>query len=199
MRTIPACALAGGRRGAQLERLPRIHCAASREFARLAAHRNRLSGDRGLVQHGDRTRDHAVHRHDLASAHQDRVADSDLIDRHVLDVRLGSAMGDFWRAIDQRSQVSLGASDGEILQNIAAGVHDRDDDPGEVLAERKRAGHRHKGDGVDPHAPREEVADHGDEQPCHNRRRAYGPAPVGPIAASKAPGEQAEREADRRD
>ena len=92
-----------------------------------------------------------------------RVTDSNLSTGTSSMVRVVPAMSDFWRAIDQRSQIPLGASDREILQNIAAGIHHRDDDPGEVLAERKRAGHRNKGDGVHPHSPRQEVADHRDE------------------------------------
>jgi len=63
-------------------------------------------------------------------------------------------MGKFWRTIDQGSQISLGSSDGKILQNIAAGVHDCDDNPGEVLVERKRARHGDEGDGVDAYPAR---------------------------------------------
>ena len=75
-------ALAGGGGGAHLEGLAGIDRAAARGLAACGASTgigSPVSAD--FVDHGARAGDHAVDRHDLAGAHQDRVADRDLLDR----------------------------------------------------------------------------------------------------------------------
>ena len=83
--------------------------------------------------------------------------------RHLLDAALGAAMRVARRAIDQRVQITLGAGDREILEHIAAGIHERDDDAGQRLAERERRTHRHERDRIDAEPPGEQIA--------HNRNR----------------------------
>ena len=107
-------------------------------------------------------------------------------------------MGNSRSAIDQGLQVALGASDGEVLQDIAARIHHGDNDPGQVLAKRKSPGHRDESDGVDPHAPRQEVADHGDEQADNDGRGSRGPNPICEFVATNAPGEQAKNQSTKR-
>ena len=80
-------ALARRRGGAHLEGLAGIERAAARGLALAAVDRDRLSRQRRLVEHGARAGDHAVHRHDLAGAHQDGIADRDLLDGDVLEFR----------------------------------------------------------------------------------------------------------------
>ena len=67
----------------------------------VTGNRNRLAGQRCLVEGGSGTRYHAVNGDDLASAHQDHVSDRDLIDRHVLDRFIGSPVRDARGAVDE--------------------------------------------------------------------------------------------------
>ena len=72
-------AFAGRRGGAHLESLAGVERAAARRLAFPAVDRDRLAGQRRLVEHGARAGDDAVDRDDFAGAHQDRVADRDLL------------------------------------------------------------------------------------------------------------------------
>ena len=87
-----------------------------------------------------------------------RSPDGDLADRHVLDALADAAMRHARRAIDQRAQIVLGAGDRDVLEHIAAGIHQRDHRAGKRLAERQRRAHRHQRDGIDAEPPGEEVA-----------------------------------------
>ena len=104
-----------------------------------------------------------------------------------------------WRAIDQRLQIPLGAGDREILEHVAARIHDGDHDRGQVLAERERGRHRDEGDGVDAEPAREEVADHRDQEAGHHGRGAGGPDPAGQLRTPGSPCEQAEHDSRQRD
>ncbi len=88
--------------------------------------------------------DQPVDRDHLAGAHQDDVADRDLLDRDIGDGLDLPAMRDTGRAVDQGLEVTLRARDREILQHIAARIHDGDHDAGEILAKRERGCHRHE-------------------------------------------------------
>ena len=102
-------AFAGDRRRRHLEGLAGIQRAAEELRALRLDHRDRLAGQRRLVDHGAVAADHAVDRNDLAGAHQHPVADRDVADRHVLDARAGQPMRQARRPVDQRAQVVLGA------------------------------------------------------------------------------------------
>ena len=60
-----------------------------------------------------------------------------------------SAMRLARRAVHQRAEIMLGAGDRDILEHIAAGIHQRDHRAGERLAERERRAHRHQRDRID--------------------------------------------------
>jgi hypothetical protein len=76
MRTIPGEVLSFAVVAARSEpeRLSRVHRAAPGQLADRTAERNRLSGYGGLVEHGARAHDHALHGNHLAGAHQDDIA-----------------------------------------------------------------------------------------------------------------------------
>ena len=97
--------------------------------------------------------DDAVDRHDFTRVHQQPVADGDGGYRHVLDAAFGKTMRLPRRAIDQRAQVTLGAGNRDLLEHIAAGIHQRHDGAGQRLAERDSRTHRHQRDGVDAESP----------------------------------------------
>ena len=103
-------------------------------------------------------------------------------------------MGNSWRAIDQGLQVAFGSGDREVLEHIAARIHDGDNDARQIFAKRKRGGHRDESDCIDPHAAGQEVADHGDEQADNNRRGSRGPNPICQLTTTDAPREQAKNQ-----
>ena len=160
-----------------------------------ARSRNRLAGDRRLIDHRERAHDHAVDRNDLAGAHQNVVADRDFLDGYVFDGRGAAAMGDFRRAIDQRSKVAFGAGDGKILEQIAARIHDGNNDAGKILAKRDRARHRNESDRINADAAGHKIPDHRDQEPDDDREGAGGPAPIRPFATIDHPCDQSERQA----
>ena len=65
------------------------------------------------------------------------------------------SMSETRRAIDQRFQVAFGAPDREILQHVAAGIHDGDDHAGQRFAERKAAAIERSASSRRRFAPRE--------------------------------------------
>ena len=109
-----------------------------------------------------------------------------------------TTMGNSRSAIDQGLQVPLGPGDGEVLQHIAAGIHHGHNDPGKIFAKRESGGHRDKSDGIDPQAPRQEVADHGDEQTDNNGRGSRSPNPICEITSTYGPREQAQTQSTER-
>ena len=52
----------------------------------------------------------------------------------------------------------LGAGNGDILEHIAARIHQRDDGARERLAKRQRGAHRHQRDRIDSEPAGEQVA-----------------------------------------
>ena len=176
--------------GPNLEGLPGVDRAAPRRLSLPACDRDRLAGQRRFVDHGAWTQNDPVDRDHLAGAHQNDVAYSHLFNWNVSNRRILTTMGNSRSAIDQGLQVPLGPGDGEVLQHIAAGIHHGHNDPGKILAKRESGGHRDKSDGIDPHAPRQKVADHGDEQTDNNGRGTRSPNPICDLTLANAPREQ---------
>ena len=180
--------------GPNFEGLAGVDRTAPRRLSLPARDRDRLAGQRRLIDHGAGTQNDPVDRDYLAGAHQNDVAHDHLFNWNVSDRRSLTTMGNSRSAIDQRLQVALGAGDGKVLQHIAACIHHGDNDPGQILAKGKSRGHRDESDGVDPHAPRQEVSDHGDEQTENNGRSARSPNPICEFIAANAPGEQTKKQ-----
>jgi hypothetical protein len=90
--------------------------------------------------------------------HQQPVTDGDGRYRHFLDAAPGKAMRLARGAVDQRAQVPLGAGNRDILEHVAAGIHQRHDGPGQRLAERNRSAHRHQRDCIDAESPGQQIA-----------------------------------------
>ena len=91
-------------------------------------------------------------------------------DRHLLDLVVDATMGLARRAVDQRAQIVLGAGDRDILEHVAAGIHQRDHGAGERLAERQRRAHRHQRDRIDPQPAGQKIAHDRDRQSRHDGR-----------------------------
>jgi hypothetical protein len=85
-------------------------------------------------------------------------------------------MRDARRAIYQRAQIMLGAGNGDVLEHVAAGIHQRHDGAGQGLAECERRAHRHERDRIDAEPPDQEVPHDRDRETCHHRSGRQRPA-----------------------
>ncbi len=131
--------------------------------------------------------------------HQQAVADHNGVDRHLLDAAIDLAARLARRAIDQRAQIVLGTGDRDILQHVAAGIHQRNHGAGQRLAERQRRTHRHQRDRIDAEPSREEIPDDRERQSRHHRSGRQRPAEVGEIRPAGQPGEHSRRQSRDRD
>ena len=111
--------------------------------------------------------------------HQKPVTDGDGGYRHFLDAAVGKAMRLPRRAVDQRAQVTLGTGNRDILEHVAAGIHQRHDGTGQRLAERDRSTHRHQRDRIDAEPPGEQVARHRNRQSRDHGQGCKRPAEIG--------------------
>ena len=73
-------------------------------------------------------------------------------------------MRNFGGTIDQGAQVTLGAGDREIFENVTASIHDGDDHAGKILTEQERAGHGNERDRVDAQSTGDKISNDRDEQ-----------------------------------
>ena len=162
-------------------------------------HRDRLARQGRLVDGGRGRTDHAVDRNDFAGPHQKPVADGDGGYRHLLDMVVDATMRLARRAIDQRAQIVLGAGNRDILEHVAAGIHQRDDRAGKRLAERQRRAHRDQCDRIDTEPARQKIPDDRDGKPGHHRCGRQRPEQIGEIRPVGEVGGNAGRQSRHRD
>ena len=174
-------------RGPNFERLPCVDRTAPRQFSLPARNRDRFTGQHRLIDHRARTDDDPVDRDHLTGPHQNDVAYNHLLNWDVGNRRILPTMGNSRSTIDQGLQVAFGSGDCKVLQYIAACIHHGDNDPCQILAKSKSGGHRDESDCIDPHATRQEVADHRNEQTDNNGRSSRGPNPICQFTATYAP------------
>ena len=148
------------RRRRQFEGLPGIQRAGEQGHATRLADRDGLAGQRGFVDRRCSRYDDTIDRNDLAGPDHQQVADRDCGYRHVLDVVIAPSVSLARRAVDQRTQIMLGSRHRNILEHVAAGIHQRHDGPGQRLTERDGRAHRDQRNGVDPETAGQEVAEH---------------------------------------
>ena len=104
--------------------------------------RERLTGQRGLVEHGAPARERAVDGHDLAREHAQRVARCDLARRDVEKPAVPPTVGDRRCTSGERRDLAAGAPERALVEQLPTREHERDDETGLVLTERQRAGDR---------------------------------------------------------
>ena len=103
------------------------------------------------------------------------------------------------RAIHQRAEIVLGTGHRDVLEHIAAGIHQRDHRAGERLAERERRAHRHQRDRIDAEPAGQEIPDDRDRQSRHDRRGREPPEEVGEVGPAGGVSANAGRQPDHRD
>ena len=142
-------------------------------------HRQRLAGERGLVDDRLVAEDHPVDRHDLARTHEDDLVGADVVDRKLDQFVAAAHQRRSRRALDELGQLAARAPVRRLLERVTAGEHQRDDGTGEVFAERERAGHRDKRDRVDTDVAPEQRPQHRPRQRHEQHRGRRRPQPVG--------------------
>ena len=157
-------------RSPHAEGLARIDRAAAQHIPRASSFRQRLSRHRELVERGRSIEKDAVDGKQFAGTHHQSVADGDLFDGDGLCSMCRLAMRDTRRPIGQRLEIPLGAATGEILENRAAGIHDRDYHCSQGLTEQQRGGHRHQRNRINAEAADPEIAQYRNGERSHHRQ-----------------------------
>ena len=128
-------AFVGPPRGRQVEGLADIGRAAQCRLADPELHRQRLAGERRLVEHRHALGHGAVHRHHVALAHQQPVAGQNQVERHLLQPAVAVPHRRARHPRQQGRHFAARRPLGEALQVLAAGIHQGDDGRGELLAD----------------------------------------------------------------
>ena len=168
-------ALGGAPRGGKLECLAGIHRSAHDGIARLLLHRHRFAGQRRLVEHREPFGDRAVDRHHVALAHHQPVAGLDRRERNLFQRAIAVAHGAAGHAGEQRGHLAAGATLGEALQVLPAGIHQGDHGGGEIFAECERRDHRQRGDDIRADIATAQADDDLDQEDGEHRERGDRP------------------------
>ena len=158
-----------------------------------AFHRNRFARQRRHVEQGPSTAHPAIHRHDVALADQQPVTGADRIDRHLLEVIVVVAQRGLWNSRQQRLHVGPRPVGGIILEQLATGIHQRNNARRQRFAEQQCRGDRQPRHNVEPHLACNERGDDIVEQ--HRQHRAGGQPPDPALNGAK-PHERREQAAD---
>ena len=103
----------------------------------VAEDRQRLAGQRRLVEHRFVALDHSVDRQHLARPDEHEVADADVLDWNLHDLVAADQVGGARRARDEPRQLASRPRSGSLLERVPAREHERDHGTGEVLAQRE--------------------------------------------------------------
>ena len=167
---------------ANVDRLPDDARAAADLLPGRAPRRQRLAGQRRLVEHGAPARERAVDGHDLAGEHHQEVAGQHLARRHVDEPPALAPVCRRGCALRERGQLTSRTAKGVLVEQLAAGQHQRHDETGRELAERQGTGDREQSDDVrsqltaqQPASDRErERSDDGEQNGGEDGRAAWG-------------------------
>ena len=104
------------------------------------------------------------------------VAGDERLDRHLRKAIVAVTHGGLGDAAEQRGHLAPRAALREVFEQLPAGIHQRDYDPGQRLADRKRAGHRQRCDDVEANAALPELGDNFEQQSRKDQKGS--PAPI---------------------
>jgi len=154
-----------------------------------ARHRHALSGQRRLVEARLVRQEDTVDGNDLRGAHQQLVADRDLVGGKIpcLIARARTAdMRDLRRAIQQRRQLTSRTAARVVFERLAAGEHEHDDQRRDRLTDREGRDHGDDGEHVESDMTAHHVADHADDRPHDDGGDVGGGDPRRPRALTRA-------------
>ena len=138
-----------------------------------------FAGERGFINHRGLREDNAIHRHDLSGADQNAVSHLHRVDCNITNGASLAEMRDPGCAIDKRLQVALGPRDRKILKDVASRIHDSDNNSRQPCTENDRRYHRDERDSVHPHAPTEQITNHGYAKRGDHGGSGGDPDPIG--------------------
>ena len=164
-----------GMRGDKVERGADIGAAAQDWSVASPLDRHRFPGQGQFVENGDAFADHAVDRRDFALADKDAVAGAELFDRHLDQAAVEIAHRALGHALEQRRHLAARAPDGDALEELAAGIHQGNDDAGKLLAEKQRAGHREQRHDIEADLGPPEAGDDLDRETDNHHRGSGAP------------------------
>ena len=139
----------GSRAGQQVERTASVHGTAPHGLADRSLDRQRLAGDRAVVDDRDACMNGAVHRDHLARLHEQQVTDGHLIQRRIRELGPDVSVSDLRRTTQQHVQIPFSPTRRPRLEAAPSRQHHRDHGAREVLAHHECAEQREQGDGID--------------------------------------------------
>ena len=161
--------------GLEIEGVADIGRAAQHRLAAALLHRQRLAGERRLVEHRHPFDHRAVDRHHVALADQQPVAGHNEIERDLLEPAVPVPHGAARHPRQQGGHLAPGGPLGIALQVLAAGIHQGDDGRGQALADQERPAHREGGDDVEPEVAAAQAGDDLRQQRQQDRDSDRGP------------------------
>jgi hypothetical protein len=171
--------------------------AAQDGVAEAQLHRQRFAGERRLVKHRQAVGHRAIDRHHIAPPDQEPVAGRNEVERDLRQPAVLVPHGGARHPRQQGGHFAPGRPLGVALQELAAGIHQRDDGGGEVLPDGKRPAHRQRGDDVEPEVAAAQAGDDFRQQGQQHRHGDRSPDDRRLGAEAGEPGGQAGGEAER--
>ena len=162
-------------------------------------HGDRFTRQCRLIEHRKAAADGTVNRNDVSSSHQEAIARFDRVQINLLERAVAVADRGAWRARQERRHFAARMTLGETLEILAAGIHQRDDRGGQVLAEYQSGRHRQCCNDIEADIAATQTRDDLNDQHNQHRRRAGGPDPPGPRAAPDRQKDKAESQSGSRE
>jgi hypothetical protein len=172
------CRLRGQRCRDQVHRLPCVDHAAADGVSGHPLDRQWLTGQRGLVQRGGGAKP-SVDRDDLARAHEQEVADDDVVHGDLDDPVLESAPCRTGGPLDQKAQLTACPRGSSGLEELPAGEHHGDHGARERLVDHDGAGQGEDRDDVDAQLATPDRADGPEDREAQSENVARDPQDAG--------------------
>ncbi len=161
--------------GPEIEGIADIGRSAQHRVAGPQLHRQRFARERRLVEYRYAFDHAAVHRHHVTLTDQQPVARHDEIERYLLKPAVSMPHGGARHPRQQGGHLSPGCPLGIALQVLPAGIHQRHDGGGEVLADQQRPRHRQRGDDIEPEIAAAQAGDDLRQEHQQHRHGDRGP------------------------
>ena len=165
--------------GANFDRLADDTRPAANLVAPLAAHRQRLAREGRLVEDRAPARQRAIDGNDLTCEDEQVVAGDDLRGRHVHRARGPAQVRHGRRTRRERGELAPGTAEGPLVEQLASGEHQRDDEACEQLAQEERTHHRQQRDHVGSQLTVQHAACHCNRKRPDHRDQREGPDDIG--------------------